>query len=171
MTDVANAITKEERLVVEMGKRHIREEKENNFRPHPMLLLGECEKLFRIYLKRNADGGMRETRRTVLRYLSRNANASQKDIVEFGHFSAPSISGEILSMEKDGLIEKRRDEKDGRAFSLSLTAEGKRLDRAQREEYCHLADTVLSALSDKEREQFFSYLYKIRDRILSGSEG
>ena len=167
---MANAITKEERLVVEMGKRHIREEKEKNFRPHPMLLLGESEKLFRIYLKRSGEDGMRETRRTVLRYLSRNAEASQKDIVEFGHFSAPSVSSEILSMERDGLIEKRRNEKDGRAFSLTLTAEGKRLDRAQREEYCRLADRVLSALSDEEKEQFFSHLYKIRDKIVTELE-
>ena len=31
---MAHAITKKERLVVEMGKRHIREDKEKNF--HPM---------------------------------------------------------------------------------------------------------------------------------------
>ena len=36
--------------------------------------------------------------------------------------------------------------------------------------HINFADRVLSALSDEEKEQFFSHLYKIRDKIVTELE-
>jgi len=159
-------LTEKERHAVEMGKKHIAFEKENSFKPNPMLLLKEVSKLFHIYLHQNIEDGTRESRRMILRILEKEKGICQQDIVNLSHLSAPAVSNELWEMEKDGLILREKDEKDARHIRLSLTPLGIEKNKEYRKIFDTAADTVLSSVTEEERDLIYRVLYTVRGDIL-----
>lgn len=159
-------LTEKEKHEIEMGKKHVVFENENDFKPHPVLLIKEVSKLFGIYLRQNTEEGMRESRRMILFYLEKNEGACQQDIVKFSHLSAPAISTELVEMEREGFVCREKDEKDARHTRLCITEKGKEKNKEERKRFDLLANGVLSSLSLAEKEALYSVLYKVRGEIL-----
>lgn len=159
-------LTAKERHAVEMGKKHIVFEKENSFKPNPMILLKEVSKLFHIYLNQNIEDGTRESRRMILRFLEKEKGLCQQDIVNLSHLSAPAVSNELWEMEKEGLIKREKDEKDARHMRISLTPLGEEKNKEYRKAFDNIADTALSSVSEEEKDFLYRILYKVRGDIL-----
>jgi DNA-binding MarR family transcriptional regulator len=76
-----------------------------------------------------------------------------------------ALSRIVAKLEDDGLLERRADPKDGRSVTLHLSQKGRKLYQdaaplAQRE-----LDTILSALSEKERTTLMALLGRIRRQM------
>lgn len=87
-------------------------------------------------------------------------NLARRVIVE-----RSALSRIITKLEEDGLLERRDDPKDGRAVTLHLSRKGQKLYQdaaplAQKE-----LETILSALSQKERATLMALLARIRRQM------
>lgn len=163
-------LTLEEQKAVEMGREHISFERENDFRPGVMVLIGEVSKLFRIYVRNGEKEELRETRRMILHYLEHHDGCSQQDIVTYSHFSAPAVSNEIEKMEKDGLLRREKNEKDARAVCLFLTDDGKRKNKETHDYFTERSRNITDALTPAEQEIFYGMLSLLREKILNELE-
>ncbi len=165
-------LSPEELHIIEMGKRHVSEEERLAFRPVTMALLHEVEKLFSIYLRQASDEPpLRQSRRQLLFFLTRNDGCVQQDMVHDTHLSAPSVSVELADMERDGLITRRRDENDARATRIYVTEKGKKTATHAHERFIRLSEKATAGLSDGEREALFSALYTVRGTLLESMKG
>ncbi len=161
-----HTLSPEESRIVELGARHVSEEARLAYRPAPMALLHEVEKLFSIYLRQNEEQSLRQSRRQLLFFLCRNDGCVQQDMVRDTHLSAPSVSVELAEMEKDGWITRVRDENDARATRIYITEAGKSAAEREREHFRTLSENALSGLSAKEGDALFASLLRIRKNLL-----
>src|SRR5260370_5127062 len=75
---------------------------------------------------------------SVLHTLSRAGPCRLRDLVRTEQIKQPALTSAVAKLERDGLIERRPDPRDGRASMLSLTADGQSIvsrrhaDRAER---------------------------------------
>lgn len=75
---------------------------------------------------------------SVLHTLSRLGPCRLSDLVRTEQIKQPALTSAVARLERDGLVERRPDPRDGRAWMLSLTADGRSIvsrrhaDRAQR---------------------------------------
>jgi DNA-binding MarR family transcriptional regulator len=75
---------------------------------------------------------------SVLHTLSRAGPCRLSDLVRTEQIKQPALTSAVAKLERDGLIERRPDPRDGRASMLSLTADGQSIvsrrhaDRAER---------------------------------------
>ena len=97
----------------------------------------------------------------ILHILDQEGAVSQKDLQERLNIQSGSISEILTKLEKEGLIERRRDEKDKRRMIVYLTdkgAEHARLYHAGRQE-----KDWFSALNAEQREQLRDLLQTLLD--------
>jgi DNA-binding MarR family transcriptional regulator len=86
---------------------------------------------------------------SVLHTLSRLGPCRLSDLVGTEQIKQPALTSAVAKLERDGLIERRPDPRDGRAWMLSLTADGQSIvsrrhaDRAER--LRHLIDRLPAA--------------------------
>ena len=59
--------------------------------------------------------------------LAENGGLSQREIAERLHITPPSVTVSIKRMEKNGMVERRPDEKDQRITRIYLTAKGEQV--------------------------------------------
>lgn len=75
---------------------------------------------------------------SVLYTLSRVGPCRLSDLVKTEQIKQPALTSAVAKLERDGLVERRPDPRDGRAWMLSLTADGQSIvsrrhaDRVQR---------------------------------------
>ncbi len=75
---------------------------------------------------------------SVLHTLSRVGPCRLSDLVRTEQIKQPALTSAVARLERDGLVERRPDPRDGRASMLSLTADGQSIvsrrqaDRAER---------------------------------------
>ena len=72
------------------------------------------------------DHGLTGPQLAVLRELSRSGTSTAGQLARRVHLSAATLTGIATRLERRGLIERRRSERDRRAVELSLTVEGLR---------------------------------------------
>jgi DNA-binding MarR family transcriptional regulator len=69
-----------------------------------------------------------------------------------------TVSALIRSLEEDGLIERRLDERDRRRFNIGLTDTGRQRVRQQANGYMRFADDIFTAFTPEEMETFSALL-------------
>lgn len=62
---------------------------------------------------------------SVLHTLSRLGPCRLSDLVRTEQIKQPALTSAVARLERDGLVERRPDPRDGRAWMLSLTADGR----------------------------------------------
>ena len=72
-----------------------------------------------------------------------------------------TVSALIRSLEEDGLIERRLDERDRRRFNIGLTDTGRQRVRQQANGYMRFADDIFAAFTPEEMETFSALLQKL----------
>ena len=68
---------------------------------------------------------------SVLHTLSRNGPLRLTDLTATEQLKQPAITSLVAKLERDGLVSRRRDPRDGRAVLLSLTREGRHVVRSR----------------------------------------
>ena len=103
--------------------------------------------------------GLRPRHLVALTVLRENDGvAGQQDLAAELHVDRTNLVGLLNELEGDGLILRRRAEKDRRRHIVELTAAGEERLAAAERAIGAAEDEVLGALSDRQREQLFELL-------------
>lgn len=93
----------------------------------PMLLLRAREATMTHFRPILAGHGLTEQQWRVLRVLWEQNDIDTKELAERTLMLQPSMSGVIDRLERDGLVERRKDRPDARRTGVRLTRKAKRL--------------------------------------------
>ena len=106
----------------------------------------------------------------ILDYLSRcgNEHIFQKDIAERFHMRNSSVTAIIRNMEKNGMIERKTVESDGRLRRICITPTGTALSRKCRRDMDSMEDILRSSLTEEELRCFFTISEKLIKRLEIG---
>lgn len=107
----------------------------------------------------------------VLDVLSKNDGKSQREISEALNIRPQSASEAIASMEGQGLIEKRVNERDKRSSLIYITQEGRQRQIALRNEQIENARRIFEPLTDSEKETLLELLNKAVSALQENKEG
>jgi DNA-binding MarR family transcriptional regulator len=89
---------------------------------------------------------------SVLHTLSRNGPLRLTDLTATEQLKQPAITSLVARLERDGLVSRRRDPRDGRAVLLSLTREGQQIVRSRHADRTAKLSRLVGRLNDQERE-------------------
>lgn len=130
--------------------------------PFGFLLYDTARLLRRDFDRRTRTVGLSRAKWSVLAHLSRNEGIRQAGLAEILDISPITLTRHLDRLEQEGLVERRADPYDRRAYQLYLTAAaGPALEtlRSLAEQARALA---LAGLSDTEREELMRLLHKVR---------
>ena len=121
-----------------------------------------------------AGHGISQGRFTILMLLENcpeeeceDGSLSPSDLADMCGVSRASISGLLDGLEKDGMVKRGADARDGRGRPVHITAKGKRfLDKMLPAHFTWLA-RVMQNLSEKERKQLIELVGKIDPNVRS----
>jgi DNA-binding MarR family transcriptional regulator len=88
---------------------------------------------------------------SVLHTLSRNGPLRLTDLTATEQLKQPAITSLVAKLERDGLVSRRRDPRDGRAVLLSLTREGRHVVRSRHADRVTKLSRLVERLNDQER--------------------
>jgi DNA-binding MarR family transcriptional regulator len=97
----------------------------------------------------------------ILWSLNRNQRMTVGDLVVAAMTDAATVSRSLVQLIKHDFVEKIQCEKDGRVWSVRLTAKGAELAPEMEKLYRGLADRCFEILKPAEREQLASLLSKV----------
>ena len=101
----------------------------------------------------------------MLRFLGKNDGCRQKDIAARFYLRAASVSGILDTLEKDGLIERRRNPRSRRETLVFLTELGKKKLSQVEKFYGELDDEVFDGFSEEEFEDLMDSLRQVLDAM------
>jgi DNA-binding MarR family transcriptional regulator len=115
------------------------------------------------FAERLLPSGLRPPEAGVLSRLSRSPGESQRALADALGMHAPRLVALVDDLETRGLVERERDPRDRRNYSISLTDAGRQAVRdlsavARRHE-----QALTAALDDAERDQLAALLRRIAD--------
>jgi MarR family transcriptional regulator, organic hydroperoxide resistance regulator len=85
------------------------------------------------------------------------------EIADRARLSKQGVTGLVKLCEEDGLITRTRDPDDGRAFRISLTRRGRRLQAAAEATLAELDDEIVAALGVRKRDALIEALKGVMD--------
>ena len=101
----------------------------------------------------------------MLRFLGKNDGCRQKDIADRFYLRAASVSGILDTLEKDGLIERRRNPRSRRETLVFLTELGKKKLSQVEKFYGELDDEVFDGFSEEEFGDLMDSLWQVLDAM------
>lgn len=107
----------------------------------------------------------------ILKYLSENENATQKEIADYLHISAPSVATSLKRMEEAGLVVRLENKEDARKNTLKLTKKGKELFEYAENMFLHIDDVTYNGFSEEEIDLFCSFLERMNRNIEEYAKG
>lgn len=120
--------------------------------------------------KRFRENGLYFGQPPILKYLSTNKNATQKEIADYLHVSAPSVATSVRRMEESGLIMRDADKTDARRNNLRLTEKGRKLSEFADKSFELVNETAFEGFTDEEFDNMIHYLERMYDNIKAFSE-
>ena len=131
------------------------------------MMTHEVSKLFRDIINREVEKlGILNSYRQLLFCLGRKDGVNQLELVRETHLKAPTISVTLKSMEADGLVVRKTDEKDARVIHVYLTEKGRQTDDRIREIHHELDRIMAAGIPQEELDALVSTLKKMRDNML-----
>ncbi|MCL2109656.1 MAG: MarR family transcriptional regulator [Oscillospiraceae bacterium] len=135
-------------------------------RTSPMSLSNDLAKLFeketRLEMQRS---GIKLSYKQLLHPLCAKDGVNQLDLVNLTGLKAPTVSITLRSMETDGLVTRKNDEKDSRIMRVYITEKGRETDKKIRAVISKTEKLFHSALTPEEKEQLATLLYKIKQGL------
>jgi DNA-binding MarR family transcriptional regulator len=86
---------------------------------------------------------------------------TQKALADFASIEQPTMAATLVRMERDGLVERRRDPTDGRSAQVTLTPKALEKAEALGESIAEVNAAALRDLSEEERVQFLDLLKRV----------
>ncbi len=134
----------------------------------PVKLCNEISRLFHSRMRecRGHDGVMSQPgARMILQFLISTDGVIQRDLVEWTHLKAPSVSVILQKMEQEGLVHRCPDDQDLRQTRVYLTDAGRALDGETIENIRRIDRLATDGLSEEENAELMRLLGKVRDNL------
>jgi DNA-binding MarR family transcriptional regulator len=94
---------------------------------------------------------------SVLHTLSRRGPLRLTDLTATEQLKQPALTALVAKLERDGLVTRRRDPRDGRAVLLSLTPEGQEIVRSRHADRMARLSRLADGLNGQERDALTGY--------------
>jgi MarR family transcriptional regulator, organic hydroperoxide resistance regulator len=114
--------------------------------------------------------GLHHAQAMVLFHLWREDGIAQNVLAEALHITPPTTTSTLQRMERDGWVERRRDEADQRVVRVHLTGKARALRQDARDAIRDLDGELTAVLSDEERRILMTSLVKVRRHLLLASK-
>jgi homoprotocatechuate degradation regulator HpaR len=121
----------------------------------PMLLLQAREACMTRFRPILGDNGLTEQQWRVIRALAEVNGMESKELAERTLILRPSMTGIIDRLERDGLVERKKDKDDGRKTCIWMTRKARRL----YERIIPLVEVEYSDMQDRFSETRWDVLY------------
>ena len=105
--------------------------------------------------------GLHHAQGMILFRLWRDDGISQRELARALHISPPTATNTLKRMERDGWVERRRDETDQRIVQVYLTAKAKDLRAEARASFKELDNEMRTILTDEEYRTLRQALLKV----------
>lgn len=141
--------------------------------PNPVRMCSEISHIFRARMRdinEADDTSAQPGTRLVISFLATRDGVTQLELVNATHLRPPTISVILKRLEDEGIVHRRRDEKDLRSVRVYLSEKGRELDRRNIKKIKQVEEIALDGLSEAEREMAMSILGRIRENLL-GRDG
>ncbi len=106
----------------------------------------------------------------IILYIAEHEGCSQKELAEYCFVESATLSSVLSKMEKNGLIERRHQGNDRRAYAIYPTQEGQHVFKAVKEQFEDTVSTALSGFTRKEAKEFRAYLQRVTENLESTNE-
>jgi MarR family transcriptional regulator, transcriptional regulator for hemolysin len=111
--------------------------------------------------RRLKPAGLSSGQMPVLFALACGAALTQKALAELAAIEQPTMAATLARMERDGLVERRRDPTDGRSALVSLTPKAIEKAEALEAAIASVNDAALADLDEAERALFLTMLERM----------
>lgn len=101
----------------------------------------------------------------ILKYLSEHKNATQKEIADFLHISAPSVATSLKRMEESGLVVRVENKKDARRNSVKLTKKGQELVKYTDDTFMCVNGVTFRGFTEEEMDTLVSFLERMNNNL------
>ncbi len=101
----------------------------------------------------------------ILKYLSENKNATQREIAEFLHISVPSVATSLKRMEEAGLVVRLEDKSDARRQIVKLTKKGNELFQYAENTFVYVDSVTYEGFTEEEMDMFISFLERMNNNL------
>lgn len=101
----------------------------------------------------------------ILKYLSEHENATQKEIADFLHISAPSVATSLKRMEEAGLVVRLENKKDARRNTVKLTKKGKELFLYAENMFLQIDDVTYKGFTEEEMDLMVTFLERMNNNL------
>ena len=102
----------------------------------------------------------------VLMHLWHHNGVAQGEIADAKHVRPATITNILKRMERDGWIERRRDERDERVVRVYLTEKAVALHDEAQATFLEVDEEIATALTEEERDTLRLLLIKLHERLL-----
>ena len=109
-----------------------------------------------LFIRLPASGRLSFSALSVLHTLSRVGSCRLSDLVRTEQIKQPALTSAVAKLERDGLIERRPDPRDGRAWMLSLTADGQSIVSRRHADRAERLGSLIGRLSPADRTRLLS---------------
>lgn len=134
-------------------------------------LIYDSSRLFRRVLnERTRDKGVTGLQWRMLASLARNEGINQGGLAQLLEVEPITLSRMVDRLTEAGLIERRADPNDRRAWKLYLTAEAQPLVGTMRAQAMELNEHALEGFSADERESLRHLLERMRENLTRGEQ-
>ncbi len=129
-------------------------------------LVREVNRLhFTVFHQTLSSFGLGKGQPPILKYLSLNDGCKQSDIAKREHLTAATVTVMLQTMEKNGLIERKNDEKDLRIMRVYITQKGREVQSRCDEAIENMEKEIYEDFTEDEIEAFKKLLTKKCDRL------
>lgn len=97
----------------------------------------------------------------MMHYLADNEKATAGELADFLRVGSGRIANLLKASEKKGIIERKRDETDGRRVIVEMTEKGKLFHEKRESELVAIITDKMSVLTDEEFKAFLKTLKKL----------
>ena len=101
----------------------------------------------------------------ILKYLSDNENATQKEIAEHLLISPPSVATSLKRMEESGLVVRLENKKDARRNTVKLTKKGKELQSFAENTFMRIDDIAYKGFTEEEMDLMVTFLERMNNNL------
>ena len=101
----------------------------------------------------------------ILKYLSENDNATQKEIADFLHISPPSVATSLKRMEDSGLVVRLENKCDARRNTVKLTKKGKELFLFAENTFMRIDDVAYKGFTEEEMDLMVSFFERMNKNL------
>lgn len=119
-------------------------------------LIISTNRLIRMRMSEQRDDGgcpFTHVQLAVLRYLRSAGSPTMKDIAAHLRVTAPSATGIVNGMVREGLVERHRDQKDRRTSRIKVTTKGRKALTRGYEDLRRRVREILSTLEESDRKR------------------